>query len=229
MILLGSMINMVGTMEIFKIIFFHELKILFKSRGRIFANILYFFIFSAIFQILSKNFDQNSHSQLFIINTVIALLTSIIAVNNDFLEKDFRDGSLEQIIIDCQNLEIFVIAKCLANWLSSSFFIALLASAILKINNFEILNFWQFFLALILSSLSLNFLLALCGSLSMLGGLSSMISIVAIPLSLPILIITSATISENYALNIKILLALTILIIAISSFACAKIIKIANN
>ena len=220
---------MAGIMEVFKIIFFHELKILFKSRSRIFANILYFFIFSAIFQILSQNFDQNSHSQLFIINTIIALLTSIIAVNNDFLEKDFRDGSLEQIIIDCQNLEIFVIAKCLANWLSSSFFIALLASIILKFSNFEILNFWQFFLVLILNSLSLNFLLALCGSLSMLGGLSSMISIVAIPLSLPILIITSATISENYALNIKILLALTILIIAISSFACAKIIKIANN
>ena len=220
---------MVGIMEVFKIIFFHELKILFKSRSRIFANILYFFIFSAIFQILSQNFDQNLHSQLFIINTIIALLTSIIAVNNDFLEKDFRDGSLEQIIIDCQNLEIFVIAKCLANWLSSSFFIALLASIILKFSNFEILNFWQFFLVLILNSLSLNFLLALCGSLSMLGGLSSMISIVSIPLSLPILIITSATISENYALNIKILLALTILIIAISSFACAKIIKIANN
>ena len=220
---------MAGIMEVFKIIFFHELKTHFKSRSRIFANILYFFIFSAIFQILSQNFDQNSHSQLFIINTIIALLTSIIAVNNDFLEKDFRDGSLEQIIIDCQNLEIFVIAKCLANWLSSSFFIALLASIILKFSNFEILNFWQFFLVLILNSLSLNFLLALCGSLSMLGGLSSMISIVAIPLSLPILIITSATISENYALNIKILLALTILIIAISSFACAKIIKIANN
>lgn len=220
---------MAGIMEVFKIIFFHELKTHFKFRSRIFANILYFFIFSAIFQILSQNFDQNSHSQLFIINTIIALLTSIIAVNNDFLEKDFRDGSLEQIIIDCQNLEIFVIAKCLANWLSSSFFIALLASIILKFSNFEILNFWQFFLVLILNSLSLNFLLALCGSLSMLGGLSSMISIVAIPLSLPILIITSATISENYALNIKILLALTILIIAISSFACAKIIKIANN
>ena len=220
---------MVGIMEVFKIIFFHELKILFKSRSRIFANILYFFIFSAIFQILSQNFDQNLHSQLFIINTIIALLTSIIAVNIDFLEKDFRDGSLEQIIIDCQNLEVFVIAKCLANWLSSSFFIALLASIILKFSNFEILNFWQFFLVLILNSLSLNFLLALCGSLSMLGGLSSMISIVSIPLSLPILIITSATISENYALNIKILLALTILIIAISSFACAKIIKIANN
>lgn len=220
---------MVGIMEIFKIIFFHELKMLLKSRGRIFANILYFFIFLAIFQILTQNFDQNLYSQFFIIGTIIALLTSIIAINNDFLEKDFRDGSLEQIIIDCPNLEIFVIAKCLANWLSSSFFIALLASIILKFSNFEILNFWQFFLVLILNSLSLNFLLALCGSLSMLGGISSMISIVAIPLSLPILIITSATISENYALNIKILLALTILIIAISSFACAKIIRIANN
>jgi heme exporter protein CcmB len=220
---------MVGTMEVFKIIFFHELKMLFKFRGRIFANILYFFIFLAIFQILTQNFDQNLHSQFFIIGTIIALLTSIIAVNNDFLEKDFRDGSLEQIIIDCQNLEIFVIAKCLANWLSSSFLIALLASIILKISNFEILNFWQFFLVLILNSLSLNFLLALCGSLSMLGGFASMIAVIAIPLALPILIITSATISENYELNIKILLALTILIIAISSFACAKIIKIANN
>jgi heme exporter protein CcmB len=220
---------MVGTMEVFKIIFFYELKILFKFRGRIFANILYFFIFLAIFQILTQNFYQNLHSQIFIIGTIIALLTSIIAVNNDFLEKDFRDGSLEQIIIDCQNLEIFVIAKCLANWLSSSFLIALLASIILKISNFEILNFWQFFLVLILNSLSLNFLLALCGSLSMLGGFASMIAVIAIPLALPILIITSATISENYELNIKILLALTILIITISSFACAKIIKIANN
>lgn len=229
MILSDLTINMVGTMEVFKIIFFHELKMLFKFRGRIFANILYFFIFLAIFQILTQNFDQNLHSQFFIIGTIIALLTSIIAVNNDFLEKDFRDGSLEQIIIDCQNLEIFVIAKCLANWLSSSFLIALLASIILKISNFEILNFWQFFLVLILNSLSLNFLLALCGSLSMLGGFASMIAVIAIPLALPILIITSATISENYELNIKILLALTILIIAISSFACAKIIKIANN
>ena len=229
MILLGSMINMVGAMEIFKIIFFNELKILFKSRGRIIANILYFFIFLAIFQILTQNFDKNLHSQFFIIGTIIALLTSIIAINNDFLEKDFRDGSLEQIIIDCQNLEIFVIAKCLANWFLSSFFIALFASIILKISDFETLNFWQFFLILILNSLSLNFLLALCGSLSMLGGFASMIAVIAIPLALPILIITSATISENYELNIKILMALTAFTIAITSFACAKIIKIANN
>ena len=223
------MINMAGTMEIFKIIFFHELKILFKSRGKAIANVLYFFIFLAIFQILTQNFEKNLHSQLFVIGTIIALLTSIITINNDFLEKDFRDGSLEQIIIDCQNLEIFVIAKCLANWLSSSFLITLLASIILKISGFEILNFWQFFLVLILNSLSLSFLLAFCGSLSMLGGFTSMISIIAIPLALPILIITSATINENYQLNIKMLFALTILIIAVSSFACAKIIKIANN
>ena len=223
------MINMAGTMEIFKIIFFHELKILFKSRGKAIANVLYFFIFLAIFQILTQNFEKNLHSQLFVIGTIIALLTSIITINNDFLEKDFRDGSLEQIIIDCQNLEIFVIAKCLANWLSSSFLITLLASIILKISGFEILNFWQFFLVLILNSLSLSFLLAFCGSLSMLGGFTSMISIIAIPLALPILIITSATINENFELNIKILMALTAFTISITSFACAKIIKIANN
>jgi heme exporter protein CcmB len=220
---------MAEAMELFKIIFFHELKILLKSRGAIFANFLYFFIFLTIFQILTQNFDKNLHSQLFIIGTIIATLTSIITINNNFLEEDFRDGTLEQIIINCQNLEIFVIAKCLANWISSSFLIALFASIILKIINLEILNFWQFFAVLILNSLSLNFLLALCGSLSMLGGFASIISIIAIPLALPILIMTSATINENYDLNIKILLALTIFIIAISSFACGKIIKIANS
>ena len=220
---------MVEKMEVFKIIFFNELKILFKSRSRAIANILYFIIFLAIFQILTQNFEKNLQSQLFVIGTIIAILTSVITINNDFLEKDFRDGSLEQIIIHCSNLEIFVIAKCLASWLSSSFLIALLATIILKISAFEILNFWQFFLVLILNSLSLSFLLAFCGSLSMLGGFTSMISIITIPLALPILIITSATINENYELNIKILFALTILIIAISSFACAKIIKIANN
>ena len=229
MIFLDSMIITAGIMTIFKIIFFHELRKLFKFRGRTVANILYFFIFLAIFQILTQNFNQNLHSQFFIIGTIIALLTSIISINNDFLEKDFRDGTLEQIIINCQNLEIFVIAKCLANWLSSSFLTILLASIILKIGNLEILNFWQFFLVLVLNSLSLNFLLALCGSLSMLGGFTSMIAIIAIPLALPILIITSATISENYYLNIKILTALTVFTITISSFACAKIIKIANN
>ena len=229
MIFLGSTTNMAEAMELFKIIFFHELKILLKSRGAIFANFLYFFIFLTIFQILTQNFDKNLHSQLFIIGTIIATLTSIITINNNFLEEDFRDGTLEQIIINCQNLEIFVIAKCLANWISSSFLIALFASIILKIINLEILNFWQFFAVLILNSLSLNFLLALCGSLSMLGGFASIISIIAIPLALPILIMTSATINENYDLNIKILLALTIFIIAISSFACGKIIKIANS
>ena len=229
MIFLDLMIITAEMIAIFKIIFFHELKLLLKSRGAIFANILYFFIFLAIFQILTQNFDKNLQSQIFIVGTIVALLTSIISINNDFLENDFCDGTLEQIIINCQNLEIFVIAKCFANWLLSSFVIALFASIILQINYLETLNFWQFLLVFILSSLSLNFLFALCGSLSMLGGFISMIGVIAIPLALPILIITSATIDQNYELNIKILLAIATLTIAVSSFACAKIIKIANE
>ena len=64
MIFLDSMISMVEKMEVFKIIFFHELKILFKSRGRAIANILYFVIFLALFQILTQNFEKNLQSQL---------------------------------------------------------------------------------------------------------------------------------------------------------------------
>jgi hypothetical protein len=66
-----------------------------------------------------------------------------------------RVGALEQIIINCQNLEIFVIAKCLANWLSSSFLTILLASLILKKSLITLIIIQQIYLSLIYICLKL--------------------------------------------------------------------------
>lgn len=216
-------------MGLFKIFFNNELKIIFKSKGKILANILYFLVLLSIFQILTQNFDKNLQPSLFIVVTIIALVCSIITINHNFLEHDFRDGTLEQIIIHCPNLEIFVIAKCLANWLSSCLLTIFVACIFSQIIDSQILNFWHLLPTLILSSLSLFFLFAFCGSLSMIGGFASMISVVAMPLALPVLIITATCIADDFYLNIKILLALTLLIMSISSVGCGKIIKIANN
>ncbi|MBM3590440.1 MAG: hypothetical protein FJX30_03585 [Alphaproteobacteria bacterium] len=216
-------------MILFKIFFTNELNLILKSKGRVLANILYFLIILSIFQILTQNFDHNIQPSLFIIISIIALLCSIITLNHDFLEKDFRDGTLEQIIIHCQNLEIFVLAKCLANWLISCSFIIFIASVFSQIIEANILNFWHIFIALNLSSLSLFFLFALCGSLSMVGGFASMMSVVALPIAMPILIISTASVLDEFYINIKILMALTTLIICISTLGCSKIIKIANG
>jgi len=216
-------------MILFKIFFTNELNLILKSKGRVLANILYFLIILSIFQILTQNFDHNIQPSLFIIISIIALLCSIITLNHDFLEKDFRDGTLEQILIHCQNLEIFVLAKCLANWLISCSFIIFIASVFSQIIEANILNFWHIFIALNLSSLSLFFLFALCGSLSMVGGFASMMSVVALPIAMPILIISTASVLDEFYINIKILMALTTLIICISTLGCSKIIKIANG
>lgn len=214
--------------DIFKIILQHELKINLQSKGRIIANILYFLIFLSIFQILIQNLDKNNDSQLFVISVILAIFLSVICINNGLLEQDNRDGTLEQMLIHCPNLEIYFFAKCFANWLLSCVIIIICACLFSQIINTEILEFWKLFLILSLSSLALNFLLAFCGAISILGNLSSIILVLAMPLALPILILATITMVD-FAENILILLALTIFTISTSTLAGAKIIRISNN
>jgi len=212
---------------LFKILFYHQLRINLTSKGRIIANILYFIVFFSIFQILTQNLAKNQSHELLVISTILSILLAIICINNDFLGDDYRDGSLEQAIIFCPNLEIYFSAKCLANWLSSCLPIIASACLIYQIEEFSIGNLGQLFLILVLGSLALSFLLALCEILTTTGILSSIIFILALPLALPILIIMALCFS-NFENNITILSALTILIISISSVAGAKLIKIIN-
>lgn len=229
MIFKGLAIITVEKMILFKIFFYHEISYIFRSKGRIFSNIFYFLIILSIFQILTQNFDKNIQPNLLIIVSMIALICSITTINHELFEKDFRDGTLEQIIIHCQNIEIFVIAKFIAHWLSTCLAIIVIASLYSQLISTNMLNFWHIFGTLILTSLSLFFLFAFCGSLSMVGGVASMASVIALPLALPILIISSASILDDFYSNIKILFGLTLFITTMASFGCGKIIRIANN
>ena len=213
----------------FKIFFHQEILQISKRKSYHFANIFSFIILLSLFQILTAHFAHDLSANLFIIFCNFAILSAILLINHVFLFEDFIDGTLEQIIIKCRNLEIMVLAKCLANWLCSCVPIIIIAGFFAKILYNEIFKLWQFSLLLACGSLSLFFLLALCGSLSMLRGSSSIISIIALPLTLPILIILNVAMNEDFWTNIKILLAITFFIIPICCLGIAKIIKIAND
>ena len=105
-------------MQIFWIILHQEFVLAGKNLAKILQNFLFFFISLSIFFLISQN-QQNQLSSPFLSIDIIlfCLVFSLIFSNSDFLHEDVRDGTLDQIIILQPNLEIFILAKMLGNWL----------------------------------------------------------------------------------------------------------------
>lgn len=213
-------------MNILKIFFQFEFLQLAKVKQKIFSNILYFFIFLSIVQILTQNFPSDLKFNISILAVFIAILSSLISINQNVFDEDFRDGTLEQILIHCQNLEIYIMAKLLTNWVSSVLIINILATVFIKMNFAIDLSWLKLLSIFLIQSLALNFLLGWSSALCLEKNLSVIASIVAVPLTLPIFILSSVAIIENFNNNILLLLALASLTTIISILACAKIINI---
>lgn len=207
-------------MQVFLIIFLQEIKLNFRHFEKIMANLLFFLIFFSIFSLISQSQQNQAFSaEIFIWFSLISVL---IFSNCDFLKKDFEDGSLEQILLACENFEIAIFAKMLASWLCNASPI-LLAIFLIKFD----LNF---FLIALLASLAINFICCFCGALSLPSNNSALIAVIVLPLIIPILLISQISpnnISQNdFYFAAKLLAALAIFCAAFSSFATAKIVKI---
>lgn len=195
-----------------------------RNSHKFLQNILFFLISCVIFLLLAKS--QINQEYLVIIIS-FSLIFSLIFSNSDFLHQDFYDGTIEQIILLCENFETYIIAKSFANWFfyalpiifSSYFLIFLLGFD----KNFALkFAFLSFF-----ASISINFICVFCASLNLSSNKSSMIAIFILPLIIPILLILiSGLQNQQFAKSLEILIALAILSVIISVFAVAKIVKI---
>ncbi len=200
-------------MAVFFIIFKQELHLSLRHLERILANLLFFIIFLCTFLLLAQG-QENQH-EIKVIFIWFTLLSVLIFSNSEFLKKDFEDGSLEQIMLGCENLETAIFAKMLANW-------SLCCCAILPIIFLAKPDF-QFLLIVFLASLSINFLCCFCGSLSILANSAPMIAVIILPMIVPILLVAQGDFDSSF----KLLSGLTALLGAICVFATAKIVKIA--
>jgi heme exporter protein B len=223
-------------MSKFLIIFGNQIKILYHHPKIFFSNILFFICFVVIFLIVLSPLQQspetflsnNKNSQTLLIGaSFFAILACLLASTQDFLREDFADGTLEQMAINCENLEVFIIAKIFANWLNSCFVAVIFSTIIGALLGYQQDFLWQFFIVFLLTSLLINCICSLCGSLAILGGATSLIAFIALPLILPIIIFGCLGIYENFILNFKILIALNIFLNPILCFASTSIAKIA--
>jgi heme exporter protein B len=202
-------------MQTFLIIFLQELKLNFRHFERILANFLFFAIFLSIFFLLSQT--QQNQGLNDVIFIWFALLAALIFSSSEFLKKDFEDGSLEQISLAVENLEVAIFAKMLANWVICCG--AILPLIFLLKLDLELLT------VVLLGSLVINFLCCLCGSLSMLGNAAPAISVIILPLIIPTLLLAQG----EFAMSVKLLLALVVFSGTTAVFATTRIVKIAGE
>ncbi len=220
-------------MTLFLIVIHHELILSLKNCGRIIANFLFFLISLFIFFFISGDVSNHGFAAINQVSVIfLILLFSLTFFTLDFLKAEFDDGSLEQVIITCENFEIFVLAKMLGNWVLYALPLVFISALILSLGNFP--NLTHFVVILLLVSLIMNFICAFCGSISMLGNIAPLLAVIAFPLVIPTLIIASGDISvaaeeahEIFFSQLKMLGGLVVLSGSIATIAITKITKIA--
>lgn len=215
-------------------LFFDLLKLEFiktkKNSGLFLQNILFFVISNAIFLLLAKDQNLNLQNYLAII-ILISLIFSLIFVSSNFLNQDFEDGTLEQIILVCENFEIFILAKIIANWFFYGFSIIISSYFLIKLLGISDEFNFKFLTLLFFSSISISAICGFCSSLNLSTNKSFLIAIFIFPLIIPVLLIMISGIfdQELFFKSLKILLAIDILFLIISVFSVSKIVKILSD
>ena len=223
------MIYMAGNMEIFNIILLNEIKQSFKNKIFYLINFLYFVIFLSIIQILSIKINSSNLIDITLISVTLSLLISILANSNDFLRKDFVDGTLEQLLIRYNNPELIFVAKIFANWIQSSLIISIFSSCYIYFNSILNLNFIILLILFFILSFGLTCLIGFSALVSIENNIALVGIIIALPLSIPLILIFQACLKDNFQTNILTLLAMNFLTVVTTSIAGGKIIRIINQ
>ena len=161
---------------------------------------------------------------------VTALLASLLAVESIFHE-DYRDGPLDYFFISGEPIFILIFAKVFSHWLVTGvpIMIAGLTSSLILFMSKDTLI--ALFLSLFLGSLSLSLLGALGGALS-LGKSAILSAVIVLPLSIPILLLGSATLSAaigSYDYSVYLYYMGAILAVAIPGLSLATVEAILLN
>ncbi|MBT3360365.1 MAG: heme exporter protein CcmB [Rhodospirillales bacterium] len=119
---------------------------------------------------------------------VAALLASMLSLER-LLQADYEDGSLELLVLSPVTLEVIVLAKILAHWLTTGLPLIIAAPLLAVLLNMNVEGFAILILALLLGTPTLSLMGAVGAGLilgSRRGGV--LLSLLVLPLYIPVLI-----------------------------------------
>jgi len=162
---------------------------------------------------------------------VAALLAALLSFERLF-KDDYIDGSLEQMMLAPHPLTWLVSAKICAHWLLTGLPILLVSPLLAVFLSLETNTFWALFLTLLIGTPILSLLGAIGVALTVglrKGGV--LLSLIMLPLSIPILIfstmaIDAATFGQPYIGMLALLGAMLVAAITLAPFAIAASLRV---
>lgn len=180
----------------FTTLFFRDLKLAYRHRGEL-ANPLLFFFMVATLVPLGISPESSLLSVLAPgMVWVMALLASLLSSETLFL-SDYRDGSLEQLVISPQPLWLLVLAKVLAHWLVTGVPLTLVSPLLGIMLSLPAEGYGTMMAGLAIGTATLSLLGSVGAALTVAiprGGL--LLSLVVMPLYMPVLIFGASAVQQ---------------------------------
>ena len=165
---------------------------------------------------------------------VAALLATLLSLNSLYL-SDFEDGSLDQIVLSPQPLPLLALGKSATHWLTTGLPLVLVSPLIAITFQMPAGTIQIMMLTLALGTISLSLLGSIGAALTV--GLhrgTALLSLLLLPLSMPILIFGARTVSlaaaeDAVAAGVYFLAAYCVLALTLAPFATAAALRISNE
>ena len=209
--------------NISKRLFMKEL-VSYKKRSSTYLSPIVFFLITISLYPLALSNDPNDLALLAPgITWICVLLSTLLSIQNIFNE-DFEDGSLDIFFSLRSTTLSLVLIKILVNWIFSSLPIIILSSTVVFLLFLPPESLTILLISLLLGTPVISLFGALAGALS-LGKSSILGPAIVLPLSLPVLILGTASVSsflngENPTFYFLLLLAIFIFLLPLICYAC---------
>ncbi|MAQ73204.1 MAG: heme exporter protein CcmB [Gammaproteobacteria bacterium] len=219
-------------MKSFNSIFLKEILLIRRSGYESLFPIIYLFIIMVFFNISLSYVEKIVMQELIpIMIWISCLLICVFNIENIF-KDDYEDGTLEIFLIGHQNLEVTILAKVLSHWLISNIPIILTAPIIALVLGIDSQTTLILFISLIIGTPTLSLIGSIAAALTVsLKKNKILVSIIVLPLYVPILIFGTSAVNNSYFqlsyISELYLLAIIFLIFLLTTpIICAKSLKI---
>lgn len=182
---------------LFRDIIRRDLKLSIRRSTDVLTGLIFFLLIALIFPLAAGTERDLLLKMVGPVMLISALLASMMSIQNIF-KPDYINGSLEQMMITTNSFSALIAVKIMMFWMIFSMPLIVIASFIASTYYVTGFSIFTVVLTLLLSTLSLVNLSAFAASLTLaIRYPGALISLIVIPLSLPIIIFGSKAIEYS--------------------------------
>lgn len=209
-----------------------DLMLAFRRKTEVLTAVFFYVVVAALFPL---GIGPEANTLRLIAPGVLwvgALLSSMLALQRLF-EADYRDGTLEQMVLSPAPLPLLIGAKLLAHWLLSGVPLVLLAPVLGLQFDLAAESLWTLSLTLLLGTPILSLLGGIGAALTLgVRGGGVLLSLLVLPLFVPVLVFGAGAVEAQISglgaqAHVSILMAMLLPAVFFSPWACAAAVRIA--